>query len=224
VGGVIIPKEEYDDIRLKLEKDICVLIFTYSNHNKRLIQVLDKLNEIDIYKIVSFNHNYIPPKKSHTMADVVLSTHRTLTNVNFPWFWHMKYTTALARELNFKYAFLICGDTYVGLPEKIFNLPTILKEDDLLSYAHSPKAIGTFAWFARVSALRKITEWFDNNWDGPGSSVGVKLRRAVNETDLKLKHFMGHESHPFFKVKLESEKGILIDYLQIKHLYGGVEP
>jgi hypothetical protein len=220
MGRMIIPNEEYDSIRTKLEKDICVLIFTYSNHNKRLIQVLNKLNEIDIYKIVSFNKNYVPPKESHTLAEVVLSTHKTLNNVNFPWFWHMKYTSALAKELNFKYALIMCGDTYVGNPQRIFHLPDMLGNDDLMSYAYSPKAIGTFLWFTKVSALTKIVSWLNGNWNGQGSAVGIKLRNAVNSVGLKFKLYNDNETHSFFKVKRDSEKGMLVDYLNVKHLYG----
>ena len=218
-----IPNEEYEDIRVKLKNDICVLIFTYSNHNKRLIQVLNKLNEIDIYKIVSFNHNYIPPPESHTLADVVLSTHRTLANVNFPWFWHMKYTSALSKELDFKYALIICGDTYIGKPEHIFYLPEILRGHDLMSYAYSFKAIGTFLWFVKVTSLTKIVSWLNDNWNGAGSAVGVKLRNAVNHHNLRLKLFDNRYDYPYFRVKKDSEKGFLIDYLDVKHLYGGVE-
>ena len=218
-----IPKQELEEVKSKLEKNICVLIFTYSNHNKRLIQVLNKLNEIDIYKIVSFNKNYVPPPESHTLAEVVLSTHQTPNNVNFPWFWHMKYTSALAKELNFTYALIICGDTYIGKPERIFNLPHLLGDDHLMSYAYSLAAIGTFAWFVKVRALSKIVSWMDKYWDGRGSAVGVKLRHAVNAENLKLHLIDGEVIHSYFRVKKESEKGFLVDYLDIKHLYGSVE-
>jgi len=219
-----IPKQELEEVRSKLEKRICVLIFTYSNHNRRLIQVLNKLNEINIYKIVSFNKDYVPPPESHRLAEVVLSTHPTPNNVNFPWFWHMKYTSALAKELNFTYALIMCGDTYIGEPGKIFNLPQILGDDHLMSYAYSLRAIGTFLWFVKVRALSKIVLWMDEYWDGRGSAVGVKLRHAVNSLNLRLHEFDNKESLPYFRVKKESDKGFLVDYLKVKHLYGSEEP
>lgn len=219
-----IPKHELKEVRSKLEKRICVLIFTYSNHNRRLIQVLQKLNEIDIYKIVSFNKNYVPPPESHRLAEVVLSTHPTPNDVNFPWFWHMKYTSSLAKELNFTYALIMCGDTYIGTPRKIFNLPQLLGEDHLMSYAYSLRAIGTFLWFVKVRSLSKIVSWLDENWDGRGSAVGVKLRHAVNSENLKLKLYDRSEVYDYFRVKRESVKGFLVDYLDVKHLYGSEEP
>lgn len=219
-----IPKEELEEVRTKLEKRICVLIFTYSNHNRRLIQVLEKLNEIDIYKIVSFNRNYVPPPESHILAEVVLSTHPTLNNVNFPWFWHMKYTSALAKELNFTYALIMCGDTYIGKPKRIFDLPEILGEDHLMSYAYSLRAIGTFLWFVKVRALSTIVDWMDEYWNGRASAVGVKLRYAVDSNNLRLKEYDGQTIYDYFRVKADSPKGFLIDYLDVKHLYGSEEP
>jgi len=226
---VKIPKQEVKAIRSKLEKDICVLIFTYSKHNKLLTRVLTKLNNIDIYKIVSFNcRNIPPPSESYKLADVILTTHPTPRNVNYPWFWHMKSTSALANEFNFKYAFVICGDTYVGNPEKIWELPEILGSDDLLSYAYMRGAIGTFTWFSKVSALLEIVSWLNENWDGPGGAVGVKLRKAVNDKDLKLKLYDDMMEYKRFIVneskrerrKDNPKESFLVNHLGLVHLKG----
>lgn len=214
-----ISDREFPEIVSKLGKDICVSILTYSKHNEKLIRTLNKINEIDIYKIVSYNHIDIPPNpKIYDLAEIVVSTHPTLRNVNFPWFWHMKNCIVLMSELDFKYAFFICGDTLVGRPDRIFELPELLGDNDILSYAYSPRAIGTFCWFARISALLKIHKEMNKKWQGSATgAAGIKLRRIADPMGLKLKKF--EEMDPkMFKVKRAKFKSYLTQYLELEHL------
>ena len=68
---------ELPEMRSKLKNDICILIFTYDNHNQKLITVLKKLNEVDIYKIISFNYkDKLPLKKVYDLSDAVVTTAR----------------------------------------------------------------------------------------------------------------------------------------------------
>lgn len=210
---------EFPEIVSKLEKDICVSVLTYSIQNKKLLKTLEKINEIDIYKIVSYNHNDIPiNQKVYDLAEIVISTHPTIKNVNFPWFWHMKNCIVLMNELDFKYAFFMCGDTLVGRPDRILKLPELLGDNDILSYGYSPRAIGTFCWFARIDALLKIHKKMNEKWQGTATgAAGIKLRRVSDKLGLKLKEY--DEMNPrMFKIKHGKEKSYLTEYLDLKHI------
>ena len=214
-----ISDREFPDIITKLKNDICVSVLTYSIQNNKLLRTLKKINEIDIYKIVSYNHNDIPINQEvYDLAEIVITTHPTLKNVNFPWFWHMKNCIVLMSELDFKYAFFMCGDTLVGRPDRIFKLPELLGDNDILSYAYSPRAIGTFCWFARLSALLEIHKVMNEKWQGtPTGAAGIKLLRIAEPLELKLKKYK--EMNPkMFKVKRGKEKSYLTEYLDLKHI------
>lgn len=215
-----ISDREFPEITSKLEKDICVSVLSYKNQYGRLIHCLKKLNEIDIYTIVSYNHFDKPINpKSYDLADIVISTHKTMRNVNFPWFWHMKNCITLTNELDFKYAFFMCGDTFIGRPDRILKLPELLGDNDILSYAYSPRAIGTFCWFAKVSALLKIHKEMNKEWMGGATgAVGIKLYRIVKLLGLKLKEYDKMLIPEMFKFKKGNERSYLTKYLELRHL------
>jgi len=214
-----ISDRELPDIISKLEKDICICILTYTKQKNRVIKVLEKLNEVELYKIVSYNHTDGPMNPEiYDLADITVTTHPTIRNVNFPWFWHMKNCIVLVSELNFKYAFFICGDTLVGRPDRILKLPELLGDNDILSYAYSPRAIGTFCWFVRVSALLKIHKEMNKNWQGAATgAVGIKLLRIAEPLGLKLKTYDKMDSK-MFKIKGNNLKSYLTKFLELKHL------
>lgn len=224
---------EFPEMITKLNQDICICILTYHNQRGRVIKVLNKLKEVDLYKIVSYNHIDKPMNPEiYDLADVTVTTHPTMRNVNFPWFWHMKNCITIANETDFKYIFFICGDTMVGRPDRILKLPALLGDNDILSYAYSPRAIGTFCWFAKMPALLKIHEEMNKKWQGAGTgAVGIKLRRISTGTldknsgrrigtkNLGLKVKQYDEMNPkMFKIKGGKEKSYLTTYLELSHL------
>ena len=229
-----ISDREFPDIISKLEQDICICILTYYIQSNRVIKVLKKLKEVNLYKIVSYNHNDLPMNPEiYDLADITVTTHQTIKNVNFPWFWHMKNCITLANEIDFKYIFFICGDTLVGRPDRILKLPKLLGANDLLSYAYSPRAIGTFCWFAKMPALLKIHKEMNKNWQMTGTgAAGIKLRRIATgkldknsgrridtkNLDLKVKQY--DEMNPtMFKIKNnKNESSYLTKYLELSHL------
>jgi len=214
-----ISNREFPEMITKLEQDICICILTYTRQKGRVIKVLKKLNEVPLYKIVSYNHIDIPMNpKIYDLADITVTTHPTMRNVNFPWFWHMKNCIVLMSELDFKYAFFMCGDTLIGRPDRILTLPELLGDNDILSYAYSPRAIGTFCWFAKISALLEIHKEMNKKWQGSATgAAGIKLRRIVNHLGMKVKEY--NEMNPkMFKITRGKEKSYLTEYLELKHL------
>jgi len=220
---MFITLKENPEVAERLNKDIAVLVFTYWKQNGVIEHALEKIREVNLYTVVSYNHVEGRPinPKVYDISDMVVTTHKTIQNVNFPWIWHMKNSVALVKEMNFKYIFFMCGDSGFGRPDRINDLPERLGDYDIISYWYNDKgAIGTHSWFVKMPALIKIYDAMIDGWNkfgNPTGSVGIKLGRLTKRLGITVNEYEGM-TRKMWQFGKASPKSWYREFLDLNHL------